>query len=87
MTAGGIADTEYMQRALHLAERGLYTTDPNPRVGCVLVNQGEVVGEGWHERAGEPHAEINALSQAGEKAKGAAQSSLFAFFTVKRKKA
>lgn len=71
MTATGPADNEYMQRALRLAERGLYTTDPNPRVGCVLVNQGKIVGEGWHERAGEPHAEINALSQAGEQARGA----------------
>lgn len=62
---------EYMARAIHLAERGLYTTDPNPRVGCVLVRDGEIVGEGWHEVAGSPHAEINALNQAGEKAQGA----------------
>ena len=48
-------------RALELAERGLYTTTPNPRVGCVIVRDGEVVGEGWHERAGEPHAEVIAL--------------------------
>jgi diaminohydroxyphosphoribosylaminopyrimidine deaminase / 5-amino-6-(5-phosphoribosylamino)uracil reductase len=47
-----------MARALQLAARGLDTTDPNPRVGCVLVRDGEVVGEGWHERAGEPHAEV-----------------------------
>ncbi len=59
-----------MQRALRLAERGLFTTDPNPRVGCVIVKDGQVVGEGWHQRAGEPHAEILALQQAGEKAKG-----------------
>lgn len=71
MTAAGIADTEYMQRALRLAARGLYTTDPNPRVGCVLVNNAKIVGQGWHERAGEAHAEINALMQAGEKASGA----------------
>lgn len=64
-------DHKLMTRAINLAERGLFTTDPNPRVGCVLVNDGEVVGEGWHEVAGEPHAEINALNQAGEKAKGA----------------
>ena len=64
-------DTEYMQRALRLAERGLYTTDPNPRVGCVIVNNDQVVGEGWHQRAGEPHAEILALQQAGEEARGA----------------
>lgn len=61
-----------MRRALELAALGLYTTTPNPRVGCVIVSQGAVVGEGWHERAGSPHAEIIALSKAGpEKAKGA----------------
>ncbi|MGD2053780.1 MAG: bifunctional diaminohydroxyphosphoribosylaminopyrimidine deaminase/5-amino-6-(5-phosphoribosylamino)uracil reductase RibD [Gammaproteobacteria bacterium] len=64
-------DTEFMQRALRLAERGLYTTDPNPRVGCVIVRDGRVAGEGWHQRAGEPHAEILALQQAGEQAAGA----------------
>ena len=64
-------DHRFMARALQLAERGLYTTDPNPRVGCVLVKEGAVVGEGWHERAGEAHTEINALSQAGEQARGA----------------
>ena len=60
-----------MARALLLAERGLMTTAPNPRVGCVLVRNGEIVGEGWHERSGQPHAEINALQQAGSKAAGA----------------
>src|SRR5688500_19007470 len=65
------ADRKYMARALELAERGLYTTTPNPRVGCVLVRGGEVVGEGWHERAGEPHAEVHALRAAGERASGA----------------
>jgi len=60
-----------MARALQLAERGLYTTSPNPRVGCVIVKDGAVVGEGWHERAGAPHAEIHALTQAGEAARGA----------------
>lgn len=65
------ADHLYMARALRLAERGLYTTTPNPRVGCVLVRDGEVVGEGWHERAGEPHAEIHALRAAGARARGA----------------
>ncbi|ABC32608.1 riboflavin biosynthesis protein RibD [Hahella chejuensis KCTC 2396] len=60
-----------MARALRLAERGLYTTDPNPRVGCVLVKEGVIVGEGWHERAGEGHAEVNALRAAGESARGA----------------
>lgn len=62
---------EYMARALHLARRGLYTTDPNPRVGCVLVRGGQIVGEGWHEMTGEAHAEIHALRAAGEAARGA----------------
>ena len=65
------SDHEHMGRALELAARGLYTTDPNPRVGCVLVRDGGVVGEGWHVRAGGPHAEINALRAAGERAAGA----------------
>ncbi len=60
-----------MARALQLARLGLYTTDPNPRVGCVMVRDGQVVGEGFHVRAGEPHAEILALRQAGEAARGA----------------
>jgi diaminohydroxyphosphoribosylaminopyrimidine deaminase / 5-amino-6-(5-phosphoribosylamino)uracil reductase len=60
-----------MVRALELAARGLYTTDPNPRVGCVLVRDGEVIGEGWHARAGEPHAEVWALRSAGGRAQGA----------------
>ncbi len=60
-----------MAQALRLAERGIYTTSPNPRVGCVLVRDGKVVGEGWHERAGEPHAEVHALHAAGEAARGA----------------
>ncbi len=60
-----------MSRALQLARRGLYTTTPNPRVGCVLVKDGAVVGEGFHERAGEPHAEVHALREAGERARGA----------------
>ncbi|RMD71136.1 MAG: riboflavin biosynthesis protein RibD, partial [Gammaproteobacteria bacterium] len=50
-------DYRHMARALQLAKRGLFTTDPNPRVGCVLVKEGRIVGEGWHERAGGPHAE------------------------------
>ena len=66
-----IDDTRYMARALELARRGLYTTDPNPRVGCVIVQQGQIVGEGWHQRAGEPHAEVLALREAGELARGA----------------
>jgi len=60
-----------MAQALRLAERGLYATSPNPCVGCVLVRDSMVVGEGWHERAGEPHAEIHALRAAGEAARGA----------------
>ena len=63
-------DHKFMSRALILAKKGLYTTAPNPNVGCVLVKDGKVVGEGWHEKAGEAHAEINALKQAGSKAKG-----------------
>ena len=65
--------TDYatMAQALRLAERGLYTTTPNPRVGCVLVKEGRVVGEGWHAKAGEPHAEPLALAAAGAAARGA----------------
>src|SRR3981189_128124 len=66
-----LQDSVRMERALELAARGLYTTDPNPRVGCVLVRDGEVVGEGWHARAGEPHAEVIALRAAAERARGA----------------
>lgn len=62
---------QFMARALLLAQRGLYTTDPNPRVGCVLVQQDKIVGEGWHHRAGEAHAEIHALHTAGTAAYGA----------------
>jgi len=65
------SDHALMARAIRLAERGRYTTEPNPRVGCVLVRAGEVVGEGWHQRAGGPHAERLALDQAGERARGA----------------
>ncbi len=64
-------DARHMARALELARRGLYTTDPNPRVGSVIVKDGNVVGEGFHARAGEPHAEIHALRAAGEQARGA----------------
>jgi diaminohydroxyphosphoribosylaminopyrimidine deaminase/5-amino-6-(5-phosphoribosylamino)uracil reductase len=60
-----------MARALQLAHRGYATTDPNPRVGCDVVNQGRIVGEGWHVRAGEPHAEVHALREAGDAARGA----------------
>jgi diaminohydroxyphosphoribosylaminopyrimidine deaminase/5-amino-6-(5-phosphoribosylamino)uracil reductase len=65
------ADHAQMARALQLAARGLYTTSPNPRVGCVIVKDGRVVGEGWHERAGTPHAEVHALKGAGDAARGA----------------
>lgn len=65
------SDYTYMAQALRLAEKGLYSTSPNPRVGCVLVRDHRVVGSGWHERAGAPHAEINALAAAGEEARGA----------------
>lgn len=64
-------DSVWMAQALQLAERGLYTTTPNPRVGCVVVKDGEQLGEGWHERAGEAHAEVHALRAADAAAKGA----------------
>ena len=64
-------DYRHMASAMRLAERGLFTTTPNPRVGCVIVNDGVVVGEGWHEKAGGPHAEVHALRAAGERSKGA----------------
>lgn len=67
----GERDTRFMRRALELAARGLYTTDPNPRVGCVLVRDGRVLGEGWHERAGGAHAEVQALNAAGQAVQGA----------------
>lgn len=64
-------DIAFMARALRLAERGIYTTMPNPRVGCVLVRKGEVLAEGWHWRAGEGHAEANALAEIRHQAQGA----------------
>lgn len=64
-------DHAFMSRALELAELGMNTTTPNPRVGCVIVKDHAVVGEGWHRRAGEPHAEALALAQAGGRARGA----------------
>lgn len=64
-------DHEFMSRALKLAQQGLFTTTPNPRVGCVIVKDNEVVGEGWHRKAGEAHAEIVALAQAAGRARGA----------------
>ncbi len=74
MSSGSVfspEDHRWMARAHKLAAKGLYTTDPNPRVGCLLVKSGEIVGEGFHQYAGGPHAEINALNQAGEAANGA----------------
>jgi diaminohydroxyphosphoribosylaminopyrimidine deaminase / 5-amino-6-(5-phosphoribosylamino)uracil reductase len=64
-------DHVHMARALRLAERGLYTTQPNPRVGCVIAHAETIIGEGWHQRAGEPHAEVFALREAGARARGA----------------
>lgn len=66
-----VLDAHYMARALELARKGRYSTHPNPRVGCVIVRDGQVVGGGWHVRAGEPHAEVHALRAAGELARGA----------------
>ncbi|MGB5250986.1 MAG: bifunctional diaminohydroxyphosphoribosylaminopyrimidine deaminase/5-amino-6-(5-phosphoribosylamino)uracil reductase RibD [Gammaproteobacteria bacterium] len=65
------ADHEHMSRALRLAERGRYTSHPNPRVGCVIVSEGRVIGSGWHAQAGGPHAEIAALDACGDSAGGA----------------
>ena len=65
------ADYAFMSQALRLAEQGLYSTTPNPRVGCVIVRDEQIVGSGWHEKAGQPHAEINALADAGAAARGA----------------
>src|SRR5262249_58619957 len=64
-------DTVWMKRALELAERGRGAVEPNPLVGALLVRDGRVVGEGWHERYGGPHAEVNALAAAGEASRGA----------------
>jgi diaminohydroxyphosphoribosylaminopyrimidine deaminase/5-amino-6-(5-phosphoribosylamino)uracil reductase len=63
-------DRECMALALQLAEKGLYTTDPNPRVGCVIADGEAIVGRGWHQRAGDPHAEIEALRDAGRPVRG-----------------
>lgn len=66
-----VEDRQYMARAMELARKGSFSAHPNPRVGCVIVQGGQVVGEGWHRYAGEPHAEVNALAQAGGRARGA----------------
>ena len=71
MTPFSDLDHAMMRRALALAEQGLFTATPNPRVGCVLAQGDRVVGEGWHEKAGAPHAEANALAAAGAHARGA----------------
>jgi len=64
------SDEEFMKKALALAEKGLGKTSPNPAVGCLIVKNGEIMGRGFHEKAGEAHAEVNALAEAGEKANG-----------------
>ncbi|WP_231960238.1 bifunctional diaminohydroxyphosphoribosylaminopyrimidine deaminase/5-amino-6-(5-phosphoribosylamino)uracil reductase RibD [Tepidimonas fonticaldi] len=64
-------DNMYMARAFELARKGCFTTSPNPNVGCVIVRDGIIVGEGYHQKAGEPHAEVHALRMAGDKAQGA----------------
>lgn len=62
--AVNVADIEFMQQAINLAKKGRFTTTPNPNVGCVLVNDGKIIGEGYHQKAGEGHAEVNALADA-----------------------
>ncbi|WP_373825420.1 bifunctional diaminohydroxyphosphoribosylaminopyrimidine deaminase/5-amino-6-(5-phosphoribosylamino)uracil reductase RibD, partial [Neisseria dentiae] len=64
-------DTQMMHTALALAGQGRFSTSPNPRVGCVVARGTQIVGQGFHVRAGEPHAEVHALRQAGEMARGA----------------
>ena len=71
LTDSRVADHYFMAQAIQLAAKGLYTTQPNPRVGCVIVVNNQVVGEGYHQQAGGPHAEVLALKQAAEKARGA----------------
>ncbi|WP_299202196.1 bifunctional diaminohydroxyphosphoribosylaminopyrimidine deaminase/5-amino-6-(5-phosphoribosylamino)uracil reductase RibD [uncultured Amphritea sp.] len=70
MAEWSVADHTFMSRAVQIAWQGLYTTEPNPRVGCVLVKDGQLIAEGYHRKAGEGHAEVNALRSAGEQAKG-----------------
>lgn len=64
-------DYQMMSRAISLAKRGTYTTTPNPNVGCVITLGDQIVGEGYHRKAGEPHAEVHAMRMAGDKAAGA----------------
>ena len=66
-----MTDEVFMRRALELAARGCGLTSPNPMVGAVVVRDGEIVGEGFHARAGEPHAEVEALRAAGPRTRGA----------------
>lgn len=66
-----MTDQHYMQRAIELAQQGIYSSKPNPNVGCVIVKDDQIVGEGFHPKAGQPHAEVFALRQAGAQAKGA----------------
>jgi diaminohydroxyphosphoribosylaminopyrimidine deaminase/5-amino-6-(5-phosphoribosylamino)uracil reductase len=80
MTESNDRDRERMLRALDLAARGLYTTTPNPRVGCVIVRDDRIIGEGWHERAGEAHAELAALTAA--RARGEATRGATAYVTL-----
>ena len=71
MSQFSLADSEHMALALRIARRGLYSAHPNPRVGCVIVKDDKVIATGWHAKTGEPHAEVNALAEAGEAARGA----------------
>ena len=71
MTEFSSEDIKYMSLAIELAKKGIYSTKPNPAVGSVIVRHGEIVGQGWHQKAGQPHAERIALAEAGDKAKGA----------------
>ncbi|WP_297893261.1 bifunctional diaminohydroxyphosphoribosylaminopyrimidine deaminase/5-amino-6-(5-phosphoribosylamino)uracil reductase RibD [Shewanella sp.] len=66
-----LLDTQMMSRAIQLARKGFYTTRPNPSVGCVIVKDNQIVGEGYHQKAGEPHAEVHSLRMAGDSARGA----------------
>ncbi len=70
-------DSDLMSQAVALARKGLYTTKPNPRVGCVIIQDHTIVGQGWHEKAGEPHAEIHALRNTNVRARGAAVDGAF----------
>lgn len=71
MSSFSALDHAHMAQALRLAERGLYTTHPNPRVGCVIAHDEAILGRGWHQRAGEAHAEVHALAEAGSRTRGA----------------